>query len=117
MLQVQCHLLVIPYRHVEHLTALTPKERQDFFDTAILFQQKIRKSASGRGCDFRQHDRPFLPESAVKVNHVHGHLLLRSYGDVLYKEVQIFEQFRLLSPEDTRHEMEILKRMFLDSAP
>ena len=111
MLRVKKHLLVIPYRHVVHLSALTSEERRDFFDTAVDLQQKIRESQPGLGCDFRQNDRPFLLESPVKVNHVHGHLLLRSFNDILYQEVQTFERFDRLSPEEMRQEEREIRRL------
>lgn len=109
-LQVKMHMLIIPYQHITHLSELTRTERQDLFDTAITFQQKIRESGPGLGCDLRQNDRPFLLESnskkvdgvPTKMDHVHIHLILRSYNDRLYQEVQHFEKFIMVPPEEMR---------------
>ena len=110
---VDLHLLVIPVRHVEHLSDLSADERREFFDTIIEFQQKIRESEVGLGCDFSQHDRPFLPESEVKVNHIHGHLALRSYRDIFWREVQRHEKFDLIPPAQMRLEERRMKNLLL----
>lgn len=81
------HLLVIPRRHVEKPSELTEEERKDFFDTVLEFQDYILAQVSS-GCDLRQHCKPFLPESRLKVNHVHMHLLPREFQDELYQHSQ-----------------------------
>ena len=43
------------------------------------------------GVDVRQNYRPFKPQSPLKVNHVHFHVLPRSEGDYLYKVSERFE--------------------------
>lgn len=110
-MQVDLHLLVIPYRHIVHLSDLFPEERYEFIDVMAHFQRKMRESGPGLGCDLRQHDRPFLPESEEKVDHVHGHLILRSFNDTLYKEVQRFERFTRIPPEEMRRREERVKRL------
>ena len=112
-MQVNLHLLVIPYRHVMHLSDLTVEEFQDFFITIVEFQRKIRESGFGLGCDLRQHDRPFLAESEEKVDHVHGHLILRSYNDRLYREVQRFEKFTMIPPEEMRLKEHKVKQLLM----
>ncbi len=84
------HTLVIPKRHVERLSGLNDPERLELLDTVIEFQEKLLEKYPG--CDVRQHCRPFLPESATKVNHLHIHLQPRSPEDELYKKSQIFEK-------------------------
>lgn len=74
------HLLVTPKRHVEHLADLASEERQELFDAAIEFQARIIARIA-EGCDLSQHDRPFLPESRLKVDHVHVHLRPRNLAD------------------------------------
>lgn len=80
------HLLVIPRRHVERPSEMTTEERGDLFDTLLFFQDKILSTAGG--CDIRQHCKPFLPESRLKVNHVHFHLLPRELNDALHEKTK-----------------------------
>lgn len=85
------HLLVIPKRHAIHLSDLPEGERRELFDTAVEFQRKIIEKVA-RGCDIRQNDRAFLPESDLKVNHVHVHLQPRGFGDEFFQKCQIHEK-------------------------
>ncbi len=62
-------------------------ERQEIFDTILKFQNLILHKSTA-GCDIKQHCKPFLPESKVKVNHVHFHLLPREFEDDLYLKAQ-----------------------------
>ena len=85
------HLLVIPKRHVEKLSGLDKNEREELLDTVIHYQEKmVAKYTSG--CDIRQHYRPFLKESAIKVNHVHFHLHPRELEDELFEKSQKYER-------------------------
>lgn len=84
------HLLVIPKRHVLHLSELREEERKEFFDTAITYQEKILKNVSS-GCDLRQNNRPFLSESDLKVDHVHIHLQPRELQDELYLKSNVHD--------------------------
>lgn len=94
---IEGHTLVIPKRHAVSLSALTPDERNELFGTAIYFQEKIKRIFSGlwgkpAGCDFLQHDRPFMPTTKISVpGHVHIHLLPRSWEDDYYQKVQKYE--------------------------
>lgn len=101
-MQVNFHLLVIPYRHVVHLSDLTDEEYWDYSKAMREFQKRIRESGAGLGCDSQQNNRPFLPESEEKVDHVHGHLILRFFNDALYQESQKFERFTMIPPEAMR---------------
>lgn len=104
------HLLVIPKRHVVHLNELNEEEREELFNTAIAYQGKILRSISS-GCDLKQNNRPFLPESELKVDHVHIHLQPREFEDELYKKSQIFEKevFKPLSQSEIGKYSELFK--------
>jgi diadenosine tetraphosphate (Ap4A) HIT family hydrolase len=54
------------------------------------------------GCDICEHFRPFIPDNALKVSHLHIHLRPRSLDDELYEKVQIREKeiFQEPSPEE-----------------
>lgn len=95
------HLLVIPIRHAERLIDLTVDEMKELFETSIEYQELIIKKVA-TGCDITQHLRPFLPESEVKVDHVHLHLRPRTFEDELYKKSQIFERdiFNKATPKE-----------------
>lgn len=85
------HLLVIPKRHIEKLSELNKKERQELFEAVIQLEEKILERYAS-GCDIRQHYRPFIKPNWVKVNHLHFHLQPREPEDHLYQTVQKHEQ-------------------------
>jgi diadenosine tetraphosphate (Ap4A) HIT family hydrolase len=84
------HLLVIPKRHVEKICELTKDEREDFFDMTIKIQEKVLKEIAP-GCDICEHYRPFIPDNAYKISHLHMHIRPRFLDDELYLKVQKFE--------------------------
>jgi len=98
---VDGHLLVIPKRHVERLAELTEEERKEIFDMTAELQDKILGRFSA-GCDVRQNCRPFLPQSRLKADHLHIHLLPREFEDELYKKSMVFEKemFRDLTEDE-----------------
>jgi len=108
---VDGHLLVMPKRHVEKLSQLENKEKEELFETLIEFQEKIL-SKFATGCDIRSNYRPFIKQGELKVNHLHFHLLPRELEDELYKKCQIFEKeiFRML----TKREKEKFAKLFKD---
>jgi diadenosine tetraphosphate (Ap4A) HIT family hydrolase len=95
------HLLVVPKRHVEKISELNNKEREELFNLLIEFQEKILGKVSS-GCDIRQNYRPFQEQNKFKVHHLHFHLQPRELFDELYKKYQIFEKdiFKDLSSEE-----------------
>ena len=105
------HTLVIPRRHVEKPSEMTPEERMDVFDTLFEYQNKIVEQYS-TGCDIRQNYRPFLAQSWVKVNHVHFHLLPRELEDELYERSMKFEKEMWTAlPEEEREKFTQLLRL------
>lgn len=103
------HLLVIPKRHAVSLAELSAEEQKELFDTVINFQEKILKHVAA-GCDIRQNNRPFLPESELTVRHVHIHLQPREFEDELYVKAQQYEKevFKPLPEEEVRKYRELL---------
>jgi diadenosine tetraphosphate (Ap4A) HIT family hydrolase len=95
------HLLVVPKRHAVHLSDLNDSEQKELFDTAIQYQEKILNNIAS-GCDLKQHNRPFLPENDLKVDHVHVHLQPREFEDELYTKSQIYDReiFKPLEQEE-----------------
>jgi histidine triad (HIT) family protein len=85
------HLLVIPKRHVERLSELAENERRELWETVITYQEKIIASISP-GCDIRQNYRPFQKQSRLKVDHLHIHLIPRTYRDEIYQVTQLREK-------------------------
>ena len=88
--KVPGHFLVIPQKHVEQPWRLTSDELQDIFELIFFIQQKIIGKL-GDGCDIRQNYRPFMKQSKLKVDHVHFHVIPRSYQDYLYSTVEKYE--------------------------
>lgn len=87
--------------HVEKLSELNEEEKKELFDTVIEYQEKILKNIAP-GCDIRQHYRPFLKQSELKINHLHIHLQPRKPDDELYKKCQIYHKdvFKELTKEE-----------------
>jgi diadenosine tetraphosphate (Ap4A) HIT family hydrolase len=105
------HMLVVPKRHVEHMCDLAGAERRELFDIAIELQNQVIKKLTP-GCDVSQHDRPFLPQSQLKVDHLHLHILPREFDDELYVRSQIFEKgiFKELSEKECQRFTELFSR-------
>lgn len=99
--KVPGHLLVIPRRHIERPWELTAQETTSIFGIINRLQQKILDHLAP-GCDVRQNYRPFMPQSRLKVDHVHYHLIPRAFKDDIYKRVEQFETdlFEDLSPDE-----------------
>lgn len=99
--KVEGHTLVIPHRHVERPWELNAEELAGIFALVRLAQERLL-GAFATGIDTRQHYRPFLPESRFKVNHVHFHVLPRTFEDALYASGDVNESklFADLSAEE-----------------
>lgn len=88
--KVPGHFLVIPKRHVEKPWELSHDELNDIFDLIFFIEQKIIGKL-GDGCDVRQNYRPFMPQSQLKINHVHFHVIPRALYDYIYKVSEKYE--------------------------
>ncbi|KXJ98484.1 MAG: HIT domain protein [Parcubacteria bacterium OLB19] len=104
------HLLVIPKRHVLNFVDLSEEEQKELFDTTIYYQDKIIKTLAS-GCDIKQHNRSFIPENDLKVDHLHIHLQPREFEDELYLKSQIFDRgiFKPLSEDEVFEVCNLLK--------
>jgi diadenosine tetraphosphate (Ap4A) HIT family hydrolase len=88
--KVPGHFLVMPKEHVEKPWDLKPAELNDIFELIFFIEKKIIGKL-GEGCDIRQNYRPFIKQNALKLDHVHFHVIPRSYHDYLYQEVEKYE--------------------------
>ncbi len=97
------HLLIMPKRHVTRPWELTIEERAEIFGLILRLQQWIAENISA-GCDLRENYRPFLPQSRLKIDHIHYHLIPRSNEDDIYQKCQIYERdlFKDLPAEEVR---------------
>lgn len=104
------HLLVLPKRHVLGLVELSAEERKELFDTAIEYQEKILKNVAS-GCDLRQHNRPFIKQNDLKIDHVHFHLQPREFEDELYIKSGIHDRaiFKPLTQEEANIYLKLLQ--------
>lgn len=84
------HLLVIPKRHVERPWELSKTELKEIFSHIHELQKKIARTL-GTGCDIRQNYRPFMKQGRLKVDHLHFHLLPRTFQDDLYEKSMKYE--------------------------
>ena len=85
--RMEGHFLVIPKRHIELPTDITDEEIIAVFQLVKFVQSKIIGTL-GDGADVRQHYRPFLPQGRTKVNHMHYHVMPRTFKDKLFSEVE-----------------------------
>jgi diadenosine tetraphosphate (Ap4A) HIT family hydrolase len=88
--KVPGHFLVMPKEHVEKPWDLSSAELKDIFELIFFIEQKIIGKL-GDGCDIRQNYRPFVKQNALKLDHIHFHVIPRSYHDYLYQEVEKYE--------------------------
>jgi len=108
--KVEGHFLVIPKRHIENPVDITNKEVVDVFELIKFVQGKII-GVLGEGCTVKQNFFPFVPDSKVKVAHMHYHILPRMFKDQLFhfgddQEKTLFED---LSPEEHDRVAKLLK--------
>ena len=89
--KVPGHFLVTPKEHVEKPWDLKPAELNDIFELIFFIEKKIIGKL-GEGCDIRQNYRPFVKQNALKLDHVHFHVIPRSYHDFLYQQVEKYEK-------------------------
>jgi diadenosine tetraphosphate (Ap4A) HIT family hydrolase len=100
--------LVIPKRHVEKPWEFTEAEAKDIFDLVLMVQKKVAEKLS-EGVDIRQHYRPFVKEGRTKVNHIHYHVLPRTFNDALHQHNTEDELWEDLSPDEHDRIAEILE--------
>jgi len=82
--KVPGHTLVIPKRHIEKPTDLTSEELISIFMLISHVEEKLLASIA-TGCDIRQHYQPYVMENKFKVDHVHFHVVPRTFEDELYR--------------------------------
>ncbi len=108
---VRGHTLIIPKRHVEKPWELTENELKDVWALLHTLQKKIVDSGLGMGCDMRQHYKPFVKETRIKVDHVHYHLIPRFSEDTIKQKVDVrgAKLFEDLSKDEEEEVYKILK--------
>ncbi len=84
------HFIVTSKEHIEKPWELKTKELNDIFELIFFIEQKIIGKL-GDGCDVRQNYRPFVKQNALKIDHIHFHVIPRSYHDYLYQKVDKYE--------------------------
>jgi histidine triad (HIT) family protein len=104
---VKGHSLVIPKRHVEYPGDLEANELAALFSLIEKVRSSLLQSELAEGVDVRQHYRPWLPESRLKVDHIHFHVLPRQGDDQLYQvslrhEVTLFEELSADERQEVR---------------
>lgn len=88
--KVPGHFLITPKRHIEKPWELSSKELKDIFDLIFFIEKKIIGKL-GDGCDIRQNYRPFMKQSALKIDHIHFQVIPRSYNDYIYQKAGKYE--------------------------
>ncbi len=72
-------------------------------------------SGLATGCDVRQNYRPFLVQGRLKVDHVHFHILPRTFQDELYEKSMRFETD--MFQDMTERERELVLQIFTEQLP
>jgi len=80
------HILVVPKNHCENIVQIPDKELFDIIKTIKIMEKKMLENLKVKGIDLRQNYRPFVPEGKLRKNHVHFHLIPRSFEDLIYKQ-------------------------------
>ncbi len=101
--KVPGHFLVAPKRHIEKPWELKADELQDIFELIYSIEQKIIGKL-GDGCDIRQNYRPFVPQSQLKVDHIHFHVIPRSLEDYIYSVSEKYETQLFADLDDTERD-------------
>jgi diadenosine tetraphosphate (Ap4A) HIT family hydrolase len=97
------HFLISPKRHVEIPWDLTKDELLAVFELIFEVESKII-NLLGTGCDIRQNYRPFMKQSRVKIDHVHFHVIPRTYEDRIYQVSQKHENELWEDLSDEEHD-------------
>jgi ATP adenylyltransferase len=79
------HLMVVPNRHVDTLTALTPAERHEVADLTALAEAALREAYHPQGINAGIN--LGRPAGAGIVEHLHVHLVPRWSGDANFMTV------------------------------
>lgn len=85
------HCLIIPKKHHESLIEIPEKELWGVMQLAVKVETAMMKALKCGGIDLKQHYRPFLKQSKLKVNHLHFHLIPRNKDDEIFKTVLVHE--------------------------
>jgi diadenosine tetraphosphate (Ap4A) HIT family hydrolase len=88
--KVPGHFLITPKEHIEKPWDLNAVELKDIFELIFFVEKKIIGKL-GDGCDIRQNYRPFVEQNALKLDHVHFHVIPRSHKDYIYDKVEKYE--------------------------
>jgi len=103
---VEGHSLVIPKKHHRALWEIPREELNGIFDLIIEVEKSLLQNLHCEGVDLRQHYRPFVPESKLKKDHLHFHLIPRKSWDELFKKAGTKETE--LRKEPVKKELESL---------
>ncbi len=88
--KVPGHMLVIPKKHYLIPKELSQNEIIDIFNLIFKLEDRLIPEL-GIGCDIRQNYRPFQKQSNLKIDHIHFHVIPRSFKDYIYNTVEKFE--------------------------
>lgn len=105
------HTLIVPNRHIEDPRDLSSAELLEIFEEIKMVETKLLASKLAEGCDIRQNFRPFLPQSNIKIDHLHFHVLPRNPQDEYHQKVlkHELEMFTTLLDKEEQEMIKLLK--------
>ena len=101
------HVMVVPYRHVPSLTALTQDERHEMADLQALCERALNEAYTPHGINVGVN--LGKPAGAGVLEHVHVHLVPRWNGDTNF--MSVVGEVRVL-PEDITETAARLRPIF-----
>lgn len=78
------HVMVVPYRHLDKITALNENERREIMDLAASFTCVLKKAVKAEG--FNVGFNQGKVSGAGMEKHVHMHVVPRWHGDVSFTQ-------------------------------
>ncbi len=78
------HVMVVPYRHLDKITALNENERREIMDLSASFTNVLKKAVNAEG--FNAGFNQGKVSGAGIEKHVHMHVVPRWHGDVSFMQ-------------------------------
>jgi len=93
---IKGHSLVMPKIHRERLSMYPSKVYSELMNEVVYIQELLMEKLNALGCDIKSNYRPFLPESDLKVDHLHFHIIPLFPNDKLSNKLDRKDNYKKL---------------------
>ncbi len=93
------HLLVITKKHYKSIIEIPDSELCDIIKTIKETEKRMLEKLKVEGIEIIQNYKPFVKESRLKKEHVHFHLIPRSFNDQIYQKKGKLDRTKLSEEE------------------